>query len=81
MGCGACCIAPSIQQAIPNMPNGKAAGEYCANLDANTLLCRLWGTDAYPELCTKFMPEESICGNSREQALETIRFLESDTKP
>jgi Fe-S-cluster containining protein len=26
IGCGACCIAPSISSPIPGMPNGKLLG-------------------------------------------------------
>ncbi|MGR5456700.1 YkgJ family cysteine cluster protein, partial [Vibrio alfacsensis] len=26
LGCGACCIAPSISSPIPGMPNGKPSG-------------------------------------------------------
>ena len=29
LGCGACCIAPSISSAIPGMPDGKPAGVRC----------------------------------------------------
>jgi len=32
-GCGVCCIAPSISQPLPYMPDGKPAGQACANLD------------------------------------------------
>jgi Fe-S-cluster containining protein len=45
--CGACCIAPSITTAIPNMPHGKPAGARCANLnDKNE--CTLYGKAGRP---------------------------------
>ena len=80
-GCGACCIEPSITQAIPGLPMGKVAGIPCVNLNAEDLSCRIWGQDDYPDFCRGFQPEAWICGESREQALDIIRFLEADTKP
>ncbi len=48
--CGACCIAPSITTAIPNMPYGKPAGARCANLsDRNE--CVLYGKATRPAFC------------------------------
>ena len=32
-GCGACCIAPSINEPLPGMPQGKPAGVRCVHLD------------------------------------------------
>ncbi|WP_370980388.1 YkgJ family cysteine cluster protein [Agaribacterium sp. ZY112] len=77
--CAACCIAPSITQSFANAPQGKAADEPCPNLDMQTLRCRIWGQSNYPSWCKAFKPEASICGNSREEALEIIRFLEKTT--
>ncbi|QSA20024.1 YkgJ family cysteine cluster protein, partial [Vibrio furnissii] len=37
LGCGACCIAPSISSPIPGMPNGKPAGTRCIQLNENNL--------------------------------------------
>jgi len=81
LACGACCIAPSISASIPGMPNGKPAGEYCYNLDPETLLCRLWGSDQYPELCKQFQADKEFCGGSREEAIQILSFLECDTHP
>ncbi|MBB6521176.1 YkgJ family cysteine cluster protein [Pseudoteredinibacter isoporae] len=78
--CGACCIAPSITQAMPNMPNGKAAGEHCANLDPDSLNCRIWGRADYPEFCRGFLPEADFCGNSRKDALQILTLMEADTQ-
>ncbi|NBX68342.1 MAG: YkgJ family cysteine cluster protein, partial [Proteobacteria bacterium] len=33
IGCGACCIAPSISSPLPGMPHGKPAGVRCVNLN------------------------------------------------
>ena len=80
-GCGACCIAPSINHPLPNMPNGKPAGVPCVNLDLNTFTCKIWGTDIYPDTCKKFTAEYDICGDSREEALEIIATIEIQTLP
>ena len=79
--CGACCIAPSICSPLPGMPKGKPAGHYCANLDPDSLHCRIWGQANYPSLCRDFQPTAAVCGNSREEALERIRWLEAETQP
>ncbi|MBP8171893.1 MAG: YkgJ family cysteine cluster protein, partial [Pseudomonas sp.] len=47
VGCGACCIAPSISSAIPGMPNGKPAGQRCVQLSAANL-CLLFGRPERP---------------------------------
>lgn len=77
-GCGACCIAPSINSAIPGMPEGKPANVRCINLDDHNL-CVLWGSPDRPEFCEKFQAEESICGQNSVQALDNIRVLEQLT--
>ena len=79
--CGMCCIAPSINEPLPGMPDGKRAGEYCINLDPDSLACRIWGTADYPSLCRDFRPAPDTCGNSRDQAEELIRWLEVATQP
>jgi hypothetical protein len=78
--CGACCIAPSIHTAIPNMPNGKKAGEYCNNLDPVTFQCSIWGKENYPKLCGNFQACSEICGESRDEALINITHLELATR-
>ena len=79
--CGACCIAPSIKQSIPNMPDGKVGGELCANLDPLTFSCRIWGQGDYPDFCQGFTPEQAFCGDTRDEALQILTFLEDDTHP
>ncbi|MDM3872550.1 YkgJ family cysteine cluster protein [Porticoccus sp. W117] len=78
--CGACCIAPSINNPIPGMPNGKPAGVMCANLDPVDYHCRIWGTADYPDVCRRFLPAAYVCGSDREQALKLIGELERSTK-
>ena len=75
LGCGACCIAPSISSAIPGMPKGKKAGERCVQLnDAN--LCKLFGNPERPAVCGQFKPELAICGRSNAFAMQTLDELE-----
>lgn len=80
-GCGACCIAPSISSPLPGMPRGKAPGERCVNLDPATFLCRLWGTDTYPEVCRRFAADAAVCGASRAEALDLLAVLEVASSP
>lgn len=80
VGCGACCIAPSISSALPGMPDGKPAGVRCVNLD-DTFQCRIWGTDVYPQVCRGFQAEAMTCGQSRDEALVLLTVMESATKP
>ncbi|SDU33008.1 YkgJ family cysteine cluster protein [Geopseudomonas guangdongensis] len=70
-GCGACCIAPSISSPIPGMPEGKPAGVRCVQLDARNL-CRLFGSPERPEVCSRFVADVQVCGETREQALHLL---------
>ena len=79
LGCGACCIAPSISSPIPGMPNGKPAGIRCVQLDENNL-CKLFGQSSRPAACEAFQAELFICGRSHSEALITLRQLESATQ-
>jgi hypothetical protein len=76
--CGACCIAPSIATAMPNMPNGKPAGIRCANLDDKGL-CTLYGKPERPAFCSGWKPTPEVCGESFAQALKNIATLEQET--
>jgi len=73
--CGACCIAPSISSPIPGMPYGKKAGETCTQL-TDDFKCKLFDNDKRPAVCSSFRPEHIVCGDSREEALETLYRLE-----
>ena len=80
VGCGACCIAPSISSAIPGMPQGKPAGVKCVQLDGD-FRCRLFGKPERPAVCVSLRPNQIMCGNSREEALVGLTELELATAP
>jgi len=79
-GCGACCIAPSINSALPGMPQGKPAGVRCAQLREDES-CSVFGTPARPSFCGGLKPSEEMCGDSREHALGWLSNLELATQP
>ncbi len=76
--CGACCIAPSITTAIPNMPGGKPAGTRCVNLTADNL-CTLFGRRSRPSFCLAWPPTPELCGHGLEEAMNNIATLETQT--
>ncbi|MCK7458820.1 YkgJ family cysteine cluster protein [Idiomarina aminovorans] len=78
IGCGACCIAPSISSPIPGMPNGKPAGVRCVQLDDDNL-CRLFGKPERPQVCGEFSADKDVCGDTRDQAIILLTSLEEDT--
>ena len=78
MGCGACCIAPSITSAIPGMPNGKPAGQRCVQLSAANL-CLLFGSPERPAVCSAFDADEFVCGKSDVEAIQLLTWLEQAT--
>lgn len=78
MGCGACCVAPSISSAIPGMPNGKPAGVRCVQLDEHNL-CRLFGLPERPAVCLQFTATADVCGQTNEEAFSIITSLEQQT--
>jgi len=80
LGCGACCIAPSITSPIPDMPNGKPAGVRCVQLDDNNL-CRLFGRLERPIFCGSLQPAEEMCGSSAADAMIYLIDLEKLTAP
>ena len=49
MGCGACCIAPSISSPIPGMPQGKPAGVRCVQLTDDNR-CAIFGQPERPKV-------------------------------
>jgi len=79
-GCGACCIAPSISSPIPGMPEGKKAGERCIQLDDENR-CKIFGSPLRPDVCGSLMPSAEMCGDSREQALRWLGYVEKATAP
>jgi uncharacterized protein len=78
--CAACCIAPSISSAIPGMPQGKAAGQRCVQLDQQDR-CRLFGLPERPEVCQSLLPTAQMCGEDRTHAMRWLARLEVDTTP
>ena len=78
--CGACCTAPSISSAIPGMPHGKPAGVRCIQLDERNR-CKLFGQPERPSVCASLKPHWSMCGDTREQALRRLTWLEQQTRP
>jgi Fe-S-cluster containining protein len=79
-GCGACCIAPSISSPIPGMPHGKPAGVRCVQLTADNR-CKLFGMPERPAVCGSLRPMADMCGQSAEEAMATLTFLEQATAP
>ncbi|NLY14973.1 MAG: YkgJ family cysteine cluster protein [Gammaproteobacteria bacterium] len=77
-GCGACCVAPSINTPLPGMPDGKPAGVRCLHLDESNL-CRLFGSVERPGFCAGFTASPEVCGDSREEAIRIIGWLEGET--
>mgnify|MGYP000011705292 CR=1 FL=1 len=75
LGCGACCIAPSISSPIPGMPEGKTAGVRCIQLDDGNL-CKIFGKPSRPAVCSEFKADSEICDNSNQQALHILNQLE-----
>src|SRR3989339_1386686 len=80
VGCGACCIAPSISSFIPGMPNGKPAGVRCLQLSDDNL-CLLFESAERPLVCKGFKPSREMCGNCTEDALAYLSKLENATAP
>jgi Fe-S-cluster containining protein len=78
IGCGACCVAPSISSAIPGMPNGKPAGVRCIQLDdANR--CKIFGSPERPAVCGSLQPSWEMCGDTRADALLYLTRLDALT--
>nr|WP_297524639.1 YkgJ family cysteine cluster protein [uncultured Roseateles sp.] len=78
--CAACCIAPSISSPIPGMPDGKPAGVRCIQLD-EALRCKIFGHPERPSVCGSLAPSEDMCGESREQAMRWLGWMEEQTMP
>lgn len=80
VGCGACCIAPSISSPIPGMPFGKSAGIRCVQLTADNR-CLLFGQPERPAVCANLLPSEEMCGHDNREALRNLTRLERLTTP
>lgn len=80
VGCGACCIAPSISSSIPGMPEGKPTGVRCVQLTEDNK-CKLFGKPERPAVCGNLQPSKEMCGSSRREALAYLITLERMTAP
>ena len=80
VGCGACCIAPSISSPIPGMPRGKPAGVRCVQLTDDNR-CALFGRPERPRVCVSLRPSAEMCGPSNRAALIYLTLLERATTP
>ncbi len=80
VGCGACCIAPSLSSPIPGMPNGKPAGVRCVQLTDDNR-CAIYDHPERPAVCGSLRACEEMCGSSREEALVYLAELERLTAP
>jgi Fe-S-cluster containining protein len=79
VGCGACCIAPSISSPIPGMPNGKPAGVRCVQLTQDNR-CKLFGKPERPAVCSQLQPSAEMCGHSAQEAFVYLASLERATR-
>lgn len=80
IGCGACCIAPSISSSIPGMPGGKPAGVRCVQLTEDNR-CKLFGKPERPKVCLSLRASNEQCGKNFEEASEFLTHLEELTRP
>lgn len=78
VGCGACCVAPSLSSPIPGLPHGKPAGVRCPQLTDDNL-CRLFGRPERPAVCVRLQAEPEMCGDSPEAARRYLAALERAT--
>jgi uncharacterized protein len=79
IGCGACCIAPSLSSSIPGMLQGKPAGTRCIQLTGGNR-CRIYGMASRPEVCSSYRATNEFCGATREEALRLLAGLEQATR-
>ncbi|MOA52739.1 hypothetical protein D3C78_1760810 [compost metagenome] len=60
------------------MPSGKPAGERCLHLSVDNL-CQLFGDPRRPAVCGEFDADHEVCGDSRDDAIRLIGWLEQAT--
>lgn len=80
MGCGACCIVPSISSPIPGMPTGKPAYVRCAQLSADNR-CLIFGQPDRPAVCSTLQPSTEMCGETNSEAFVLLESLDRATRP
>ncbi|MFD0672586.1 YkgJ family cysteine cluster protein [Cohnella sp. GCM10027633] len=79
-GCGACCVAPSINSPIPGMPDGKPAGVRCVQLTDDNR-CKLFGKPERPAFCGGLPASLEMCGTADAHAYRYLAELERLTAP
>lgn len=62
------------------MPGGKPAGVRCVQLDEQDR-CQLFGSPLRPAVCGSLAPSPEMCGDSREQAMRWLGWMEQSTAP
>lgn len=62
------------------MPHGKPAGIPCVQLTPD-YRCAIFGRPERPAVCASLRPLETMCGATREHALDYLVALERMTKP
>ena len=62
------------------MPEGKLSGVRCVQLTEDNL-CRLFGRPERPPVCVRLTPNQEMCGDNAEEALEWLFKLEQATLP
>lgn len=58
----------------------KPAGVRCIQLDEQDR-CKIFGQPERPAVCGSLQPEELMCGESREQAMRWLGWMEQQTAP
>ena len=79
IGCGACCIAPSISSVIPGMPIGKPAGMRCIQLTDDNH-CKIFDKPERPRVCVGLQPSREMCGENFAEAMRYLDHLETLTQ-
>ena len=62
------------------MPDGKPAGERCAQLTPD-LRCAVFGQASRPAVCSGLAAEPAMCGTDRAHAMQFLTRLEVLTRP
>lgn len=57
---------------------GKPAGLACVHLDEQ-FKCRIFGKPERPDVCEQFQASNEWCGETREDALTRLTWLEQNT--
>ena len=78
VGCGACCIAPSISSPILRYAQWQTGGVRCIQLNEDNM-CNLYGRKNRPAVCNSFQPSEEMCGQSAQEAYAYLSRLEEQT--